>query len=636
MRFFLFTLLFLYSIFSFSQYFEYQSHLIDDNLKKNADAVVRLDEMVVDVSAQDYMVLKSKRVVTVLNKKGRKHVHAYGGYSNSRKLKFIKAVIYDAFGNELKKIREKDFIDVSAVSGGTLYSDYRIKYLKYTPTQYPYTVIFEKEIQTKNTAFIPSWYFMDGFMSSVEKNRFLINYSSSDLKPVIKEKNLESLNVKIKNNENSISYSVANIPAVRYENLGPPSNELAPKIMVRLNDFHYEGYNAHVENWEQLGSWMYNNILKGRDELPESVKQHVNELVKDADTNLEKAKIVYEYMQSVTRYISVQVGIGGIQPILASQVDRVKYGDCKGLSNYTHSLLDAVGVESYYVHVEAGRDKVDFDEEFPSLEQGNHAILAIPNGDDYTWIDCTSQTHPFGFVGDFTDDRMVLVMKPEGGVIVRTPVYIEETNSQKIEGKIELLSNGTLKAKAIIETTGIKYDNRFNIENEDKEEVLEHYQNQWSTINNLVLKDYKFSNNKSEVKFLEEVSISAENFSKPSGGRILFCANILNRNNFVPKRYRSRKMPFKISRGFLDIDSYKIKIPDGYTVESLPNKKEISSEFGDYVAEVVMLEDGSLKYEHRFLLKSGNYPKEKYNDYRNFRKEVSKSDNAQVVLIKKE
>ena len=53
---------------------------------------------------------------------------------------------------------------------------------------------------------------------------------------------------------------------------------------------------------------------------------------------IEKAKIVYKYMQEKTRYISVQVGIGGFKPMLAKDVDRLGYGDCKALSNYTKAL----------------------------------------------------------------------------------------------------------------------------------------------------------------------------------------------------------------------------------------------------------------------------------------------------------
>jgi transglutaminase-like putative cysteine protease len=44
-----------------------------------------------------------------------------------------------------------------------------------------------------------------------------------------------------------------------------------------------------------------------------------------------KAKKIYQYLQNKTRYISVQIGIGGFQPVTAADVDRLGYGDCKGI-----------------------------------------------------------------------------------------------------------------------------------------------------------------------------------------------------------------------------------------------------------------------------------------------------------------
>jgi len=106
-------------------------------------------------------------------------------------------------------------------------------------------------------------------------------------------------------------------------------------------------------------------------------------------------------MQAKTHYISVQLGIGGIQPFLASDVDKQNYGDCKALVNYTQALLKAVDIDSYYCIVQSGRAyKVDLLKDFPSM-QGNHIILCLPFKNDTTWADCTQPNHPFWLFGRF-------------------------------------------------------------------------------------------------------------------------------------------------------------------------------------------------------------------------------------------
>ena len=96
---------------------------------------------------------------------------------------------------------------------------------------------------------------------------------------------------------------------------------------------------------------MYTSLIAHRGEIPETTKQKILTLVKGVNDPIEKARLIYDFVQKKTRYISVQVGIGGWMPMLANDVDRLSYGDCKALTNYTKSLLDIAGVESYYTAV---------------------------------------------------------------------------------------------------------------------------------------------------------------------------------------------------------------------------------------------------------------------------------------------
>lgn len=613
---------------------KYQALLLDKGLTEYADAVVRLDEYQVEIRSQKDMVIRQKRIVTVLNKKGNRYVRASVGYDNGRKVKSLGALVFDAFGKEIAKFRKKDFKDVSAVIRGTLYSDHRVLYLDYVPVTYPYTMEFTYEVQTPNTGLIPSWYFLDGYNVSTEESRYSLQYDKNRFRPRFKEKHLEEYGIERKETQQGIEFHGKSIKAVKEESLSPVFAELAPKLMVAIDKFHLNGYDGEAENWEQLGRWMYEDLLEGRDKIPETTAAKIKALVAGVEDPLERAEIVYKYVQDNTRYISVQVGIGGLQPIMAAEVDKVKYGDCKGLSNYTKGLLEVAGVKSYYTHVEAGDDKIGFEPDFASLAQGNHAILAIPDNDKFVWIDCTSQVHPFGFTGDFTDDREVLVMKPEGGEVVRTAAYINEQNYQHTLAEYSLDTEGMLRGDLSIVTGGIQYDRRVYLDRQTDEDIIKRYKQYWNTINNLKVNKYGFKNNKKNVEFTEEVQVEASGYASGSGDRLLFVINAFNRNDFVPDRYRNRKLPFEINRGFLDEDEFKVNLPEGYAVEAIPEKVSLQSPFGEYSMEVEQTGDNVLIYRRKLMVRKGVYPKEEYDAYRDFRKEVAHTDRSKVVLLK--
>lgn len=636
MRLSLITFLFFTSIISTAQELNYNALLLKKELTENANAVVRLDQVEIEVLSQQKMTVKTKQVITVLNRLGDRHARTGMGYDSDKKIKDIQVRVYDTMGNEIEKIKKKDFKDVNAADGFSLYNDYRHLYYDYTPVNYPYTLVFESEYETPDTGTIPSWFFLNGFLVSVEKSRYSITYANANLKPTIIEKNLVNIDFDIEETNNSITYTANSIKAIKRESMSPSFKKICPRLMTRIKNFHYKGFDASVDSWKDLGTWVDEKLLSGRDELSPQTVAKAKSLVDGVQDDLEKAKIIYKYVQDNTRYISVQIGIGGLQPIAAVEVDRVKYGDCKGLSNYTKALLKEVGVTSYYAVVQAGGDKVDFEDDFADLAQGNHVILAIPYNDRYYWVDCTSQILPFGYVGSFTDDRKVMIVKPEGGEIVTTTAYLNENNYQSITSSYELKPNGSIVGETNLMTKGSRYNSHFRLEEETEEEIVKKIKSRWSSINNLTVANYNFDNNKKEVVFNENVSLSASNYASLSGNRILFTANAFNNRNVVPDRYRNRKLPFEIQRGYLDEDNSVITLPEGYVVEALPSAKKIENEFGVYTVDFDYNEaENTVSYKRSFFLKKGFYPKEKYNAYRDFRKEVASTDNAQIVLLKK-
>lgn len=623
-----------FSTIATAQDIEYTAANIPAELKENANAVVRLDQKNIVIASRKSMITTTKRVVTVLNENGLSYMDLSEYFFGRERIKSIEAQFYNAFGKEIKKVKRKDFKE-SSVSEGSIISDNKLLHYEYTPTEYPFTVVFSSEIETSNTAFMPRWLPVPGFSVSVEKSNLSIKVPA-DLGFKYKEFNiLDNPNITKEVKADGVSFTANNMGAYKVEDYSPSFDSYAPNVMMGLDFFNLEGVDGVATNWKDFGGWMYTNLLKGTEEIPLETQNKIKALIGDEKDPLKKAKIVYKYVQDKTRYISIQLGIGGWKPMLAKDVDRLGYGDCKALTNYTKALLEVVNVPSYYTVIFGDRQKKDVNKDFVSI-QGNHVILGVPVDNKIYWVECTNQKTPFGFQGDFTDNRQALVIKPEGGEIIKTKEYVTQENSQISKGNYNIDENGNISGNILIKSKGIQYDNKFIYEGSSNDDLIKFYKKYFWNISNLKIKKINMLNNKEDIEFSEDIAIEASEYAKLANGRLIFALNAYNLSSSVPQRYRNRTNPFEISRGIYDYDEITIDLPKGFVVEAKPENVTIKTDFGEYKTELIVINESQIVYKRTYLSNPGSYDKKDYENFRKFREQIAKNDNAKIALVKKQ
>ncbi len=605
------------------------SALIDSSLVKNANAVVLSEEVTIEIKSVNSITTKVKKIITVLNKYGDRYADSYEIFDQSRRIKKISAIFYDHEGKQIKKFKKSDFIDRSMIDSGELFDDTRILYINYTAIGYPYTMVFESEIENSTTAFIRPWKPISSNYLSTQKSTYTIS-NPRELSLKVKEANFENYDIDTRKNGDSTIYSIVNIPSKEPEVLSPMGDDIFPSVNVALTTFVLEGVRGTAVDWKSLGKWMYEELLRDRDQLPQETIDEVAKLVEGAKTKKEKAKLIYEYVQEKTRYISVQLGIGGWMPFLASDVDRLGYGDCKALTNYTKAILESQEIPSYYTVVFAKRRK-DIDPDFTSI-QGNHVILNIPDKEEDIWLECTSQTAPFNFIGDFTDDRNVLIVKPEGGEIKRTKKYEPEENTFLTQATVHLKADTSMKASIEEISKGLEYDKRYGIQFMPPKDQKLYNKKKWGYINNLEVNSIQLKDDKDDIQFIENINVSSRNYAKKVGNRLLVIPNVFSCDQINLPKYENRTTPFLISKGYINTDEYVIHLPEGYVLNNLPEKKMLESEFGKYTYELEKIDESKIKFKRYLKIIDGTFPKEKYEEYRKFRSEIKKIDKSKIIL----
>ncbi len=568
----------------------------------------------------------------ILNEKGLSDLDLSIVYDKFSKIKNLEFKIYNSKGDLVKAYKEKDFTDSSLADGFSVLTDNRIKNLHPAYFDYPCYTKFDYEREEENTIHIPPFYPIQSSEDRVVQASYQLIYPKGfSIKKT--EKNLADYKIIVRENQNSISYNVSNIIAPEYEELNVRYSNLLPLVRFSNNTFSLGNVKGKADNWNEFGVWYYDNFLKGLDQLPESTVAKMKNLTKDAKSDVEKAQIVFEYVQNNTRYISVQVGLGGWKPFPAKDVDKLGYGDCKALTNYTKSLLESLGVKSYYTIIYALDRIRDIDENNISL-QGNHVLLTLPTNEGNLFLECTSQKIAFGYLGSSTDNRKALVIKPDGSYFVETNSTKEDKNVLKANFVVDLNNLQKVKTKVNFENKGSFYNNIYYLNSNDKNEVNKYVKNVFSSLKDVNIIDYKSVNNKAEYIFNEQIDLESAFIGTKMGNDYMIAVNSFFPVAYSVKKYKNRKTGFSITRGkTVNLETEYI-LPSDMQVDFLPESKTVESKFGKHILTVYKKEE-KIFVEEKFILKSGDYTKEDYSSYEKFIADVVQNNNNKLILSKK-
>ena len=623
----------LFLIWSFMSVHAQDYHLktINDSLVKNADAVVRYFESVFVQTDLNNATHKVTEIITVLKEDGKKHGYVVVFLDKFRDLKNFSGKVTDASGKVIKKIGKKD-LTISAYSPH-IASDDKYAHYEYQPSGYPYTVQYDYEVKIKNgiphyPAFVP----ITNYNLSVEQAKYRIQVPSGINIRYKADRTPDDKPTKTTSGESIIyEWSAANIPAIERESYSPALHHIVPILLTAPNDFCMEGQCGNMSDWNHLGKWI-EQLMIGRDAISPQLKEKIKALTVDATDEKEKVRRVFKYLQSTTRYVSIQLGIGGYQPMSVADVEKTGFGDCKALSNYMKSLLAAIGIKSLYTVIST--DRVDLYDDFASLGQMNHVILAVPQPSDTLWLECTNQVLPFNYAHSSIAGHQCLLITPEGGKIsrVKKQYDIDNDKSRNITVLIDESGNGKAHIKADYRLHAYEEMMSF-VHNMSREEQINSLTSSLQVpkaqISNLQI----HSNDQEYPELQLAYDAQIERIANKTGNRLFIPFSLLQ-PAFAPINSIKRRQDMMIDGGIQRVDTLCITIPQGHQPESIPKSASVTSMFGDYSIDVQWKENTLLIIQHIFIRK-GRYPASAIEEFKNFFKNMETEWNRRAVFLQK-
>jgi transglutaminase-like putative cysteine protease len=607
-------------------------------LRENAHAVMRLHDETMQVKSVGRTISTVHRVTTIFDEAGAHWASETVYYDEFTSVSYLRGVIYNEAGQGVRQLRASDVHDRSLSDGFSLASSGRGKSVNLQQPTYPYTVEFEYEVVSNNPLFYSSWYPQPAEQLAVEQSSFRV-VTPVELPLRFQERHLPAGVSLVRSKVGPFDayfWEVQNLPAVEDEPDSPPVSEYTPAVLTAPTSFEVQGHAGSLTSWQGLGQWSY-DLNAGRDVLPDALKARVAALVQGETDERARIRKVYEFLQANTRYISIQLGIGGWQTFPAASVAGNGYGDCKALTNYCMALLKAADVTAYCALVRA--DEPDIRTEFPS-SQFNHVVLCVPltraARPDTVWLECTSQTNPFNYMGSFTGNRHALLVTPQGGKLVRTPSYGATDNRLARLSDVYLDAQGSATASIRARLTGLEQERLSAIlhglsATEQKQRIGDGLPVANFSITKLNLAP---DNRAAMPALVETLNLTLPNLAAASGKRVFLTPNLLSRLPSLPAAVGERQTDIWLARAFSHADTVRIHLPATLKPESLPAPVKLTTAFGTYSSQVQTLPDGTLQYIRQLTMPRTRFPRTDYPAYVEFRRKISSADKVQLVLLK--
>jgi hypothetical protein len=608
----------------------WSASLIPDSLKAHAHSVIRSEEETFTVYSPSKAVDKVHKVVTVLDEEGRNELEFAQGSNSFMKLDEAEINVYNDKGIPLQHIKQKQM--VTEAYGDGLIEDGATTFFDISAPNYPITVEYNYTLDLKGTEGYTEFE-LDNTEKAIESSQLtLIIPSNMTFRYHNHRLALQPTTADADKNNKSYTWKVAGIKAVAKEKRRP--SDAIPAVWLAPNQFEMAGFPGDMSTWKQFGQWLY-DLNKDTYTLPDASKTFYQQLVAGASSDEDKARILYNYLQKNFRYVSIQLGIGGQRSFPAAFTEKKKYGDCKALSTYMKACLDAVGVKSYTAVINAGNNEPAVDASFP-VDHFNHVILCIPHQKDTTWLECTSKHTDFGILSGFTENRNALLITENGGFLVRTPSSSAQENQSFTHTLVHLTADGSGTAEVHRSTTGeLKFED-LELFNDQEKEKQKRYLMEFLDYGQPDAFSVTFGGTDS-IQLHSDLNLTFEKIPEFTSGDKMFLNPRLYHIWYQPIASDSARSNdyYVYDFPFTKSDTTCYQLPEGYTVDDLPQGIKISCPFASYQSSYYYDQAHKSVYSYvQLSLNTTKVPAKDFSSIYHFLDQIFTDQNEKIVINK--
>ena len=393
-----------------------------------------------------------------------------------------------------------------------------------------------------------------------------------------------------------------------------------------------------MPSWNYISKWYY-DISNTKTKPEVEVIETVNELLngKGNLTQMQKARIIYNFIEQKIRYSSVSFRQNGVVPQKASEVLITRIGDCKDLAVLFTSMCNVAGIKAEIVLVIRRQNGTNW-MTLPSFEFDHAIAKAYLEGKEY-YIELTSRDFPFATLNESLINAVVLdvnndstknTMPKQLLSATRQPNNIDREAKATFTGDNMTCLISTQRMGASAANTRANYGDLGKVDRENK--FVKSITDAYSNIKLLSLNFNPSLNDCSDTLTYNYSFVTPKVFTKINDLSIvkLPLTEKLYPMDFLSLEDRKFSiLSWKYSTYDTISEKLTVVFPENKTLAEIPKSVHYSCNQADYIL-TFSVKGKELNVIRKMVYKTDTVPVSDYIAYRTFIESVVSSDSQQI------
>lgn len=605
--------------------------------KEAAVVIKKVDEVSIEIVGKGLSITTNNYHEQILldNRAGQFSEYSFT-YDDFRELIDIQASTLSPQKNGYKEIKVKDFKTTDNLSKSVFYDGSKKVYFFYPSLEEGAKTILKSKQKISHPQFMPGFYCQTGI--PVIEAVYSIT-APEEVEIGWKHFNLADSMVtmtKVKN-KNKVVYTwvVKNMKAFNDEPNSLNSLYSLSHVITWIKSYKVDGKIEPVlGSPDDLYNWYAQISEKSNEEHSDELKAVVDSLTRNSNTELEKVKNIYYWVQDHIRYIAIEDGMGGFVPRSGKLVYERRYGDCKDMASIITKMLSYAEIPSFLTWI-GSRDLPYRYEELPTPNVDNHMIATYIHEGNYYFLDATGTYTPFDIPTSFIQGKEAMIGKSKGKYEIFEVPIIPKEKSKVIDTVVVDIVGNKLIGKGNVSYSGYNRIDMVSLlshHNVDKDKFLK--DELYKGSNKFLIDSYKISGLDDRDQVLNlEYEFNIQDYLNNYSGEIFVNLN-LNKDFFMEEILKERSLDIKNDHKETISNYFQLNIPEGYQLSQLPSRHSFADEkFGfDIFYE---MENDKIVLHQEVYYNFLTLKKKDFEQYNKMVKSLKKAYSEVLVLEKK-